>query len=97
VGVSSSGYSIALPARGAGGLERDSPFRLAVASVFIKARLTKIASWEVTVELFRHEHEVLVLPPETAAAQAATFERGCSTLLVLGRTMACTRGCPPRR
>ena len=59
-------------------------FRLAVASVFIKAGLVKIASWEVTVQLFRDEYKVPVLPPETAATLAATFELGCSTLLVLG-------------
>lgn len=59
-------------------------FRLAVASVFIKAGLTKIASWETTVQLFADEYKVPVLPPDLAAAMAATFELGCSTLLVLG-------------
>ena len=59
-------------------------FRLAVASVFITAGLVKIASWEVTVQLFRDEYKVPVLPPETAATLAATFELGCPTLLVLG-------------
>jgi putative oxidoreductase len=59
-------------------------FRLAVASVFIKAGLTKIASWETTVQLFADEYKVPVLSPDLAATMAATFELGCSALLVLG-------------
>jgi putative oxidoreductase len=59
-------------------------FRLAVASVFIKAGLTKIASWELTVQLFADEYKVPVLPPEIAATMATTFELGCSMLLVVG-------------
>jgi putative oxidoreductase len=59
-------------------------FRLAVGSVFMKAGLTKIASWETTVALFRDEYQVPVFSPEIAAAMAATFELGCSTLLILG-------------
>lgn len=59
-------------------------FRLAVASVFIKAGLNKIASWELTVQLFADEYKVPVLPPELAATMAATFELGCSALLVVG-------------
>ena len=59
-------------------------FRLAVGSVFLKAGLTKIASWESTVALFREEYQVPILPPEVAATLATTFELGCSTLLILG-------------
>ena len=59
-------------------------FRLAVATVFIKAGLTKIASWEITVQLFSDEYKVPVLSPDLAATMAATFELGCSTLLILG-------------
>jgi putative oxidoreductase len=59
-------------------------FRLAVGSVFMKAGLTKIASWETTVALFRDEYQVPVFSPEIAAAMAATFELGCSTLLIFG-------------
>jgi putative oxidoreductase len=59
-------------------------FRLAVASVFLKAGLTKVASWESTIALFRDEYRVPVLPPEIAASLAATCELGCSALLVLG-------------
>jgi putative oxidoreductase len=59
-------------------------FRLAIASVFLKAGLTKIASWETTVQLFADEYKVPVLAPEHAAIMATTFELGCSTLLILG-------------
>lgn len=59
-------------------------FRLAVASVFVKAGLTKIASWELTVQLFADEYKVPVVAPEIAARMAATFELGCSVLLIAG-------------
>jgi putative oxidoreductase len=59
-------------------------FRLAVASVFLRAGLVKIASWQPTVALFRDEYRVPILPPEVAATMAAGFELGCSTLLLLG-------------
>ena len=59
-------------------------FRLAVGSVFLKAGLIKIESWESTVGLFRDEYQVPVLPPEIAAVMGTTFELGCSTLLIAG-------------
>ena len=59
-------------------------FRLAVAGVFLRAGLTKIASWEPTVALFRDEYRVPVLPPELAATMSATFELGCSVLILVG-------------
>ena len=59
-------------------------FRLAVGTVFFKAGMLKLTSWESTVGLFRDEYQVPVLPPEIAAATATTFELGCSTLLVVG-------------
>jgi putative oxidoreductase len=59
-------------------------FRLAVASVFLKAGLTKIASWELTIQLFRDEYKVPVLPPELAARMATTFELACPILLIIG-------------
>jgi putative oxidoreductase len=36
------------------------------------------------VALFRDEYRVPVFPPELAATMAATFELGCSALLVVG-------------
>jgi len=59
-------------------------FRLAIASVFLKAGFNKLASWEITIQLFRDEYKVPVLPPEIAAAMATTFELGCSALLIAG-------------
>jgi putative oxidoreductase len=59
-------------------------FRLAIASVFLKAGASKLASWELTVQLFADEYRVPVLPPELAAALATSVEIGCSLLLVLG-------------
>ncbi len=59
-------------------------FRLAVAALFLRAGLTKVASWEPTVALFRDEYRVPVLSPEAAAVMASTFEVGCSLLLIVG-------------
>ena len=59
-------------------------FRLAVATVFLKAGLNKLSSWELTVQLFADEYKVPVLSPELAAAMATTFEMSCSLLLILG-------------
>ena len=59
-------------------------FRLAIAGVFLRAGLNKLESWELTVQLFRDEYQVPVLPAEIAATMATTFEIGCSSLLILG-------------
>lgn len=59
-------------------------FRIAIAGVFLRAGLTKMSSWESTVALFADEYKVPVLAPHLAAAMAATFEVGCSTLLLVG-------------
>ena len=59
-------------------------FRLAIAGVFLRAGLQKVASWESTVGLFRDEYKVPVLPPEIAALMASCVEIGCSTLLLAG-------------
>jgi putative oxidoreductase len=59
-------------------------FRLGVASVFLKAGMVKVSSWDSTVALFRDEYRVPVFPPELAATMAATSELGCSALLIIG-------------
>jgi putative oxidoreductase len=59
-------------------------FRLAVAGVFLRAGLVKIASWEPTVALFREEYQVPVLSPELAAILATSFELTCPPLLIVG-------------
>ena len=59
-------------------------FRVAIAAVFWSSGLTKIASWETTVTLFRDGYMVPVLPPEIAATLGTAFELGCPIFLVLG-------------
>jgi putative oxidoreductase len=59
-------------------------FRFSIGSVFWNSGLTKIASWQTTVVLFRDEYKVPVLPPELAAYLATAVELTCPVLLVLG-------------
>ena len=59
-------------------------FRVAIAAVFWSSGLTKIASWDITIALFRDEYMVPLLPPELAAVMSATFELSCSALIVVG-------------
>jgi putative oxidoreductase len=58
--------------------------RLAVAVVFWRSGQTKTANWDITVELFRDEYRVPLLPPDLAATLATSFELGCSALLAVG-------------
>jgi putative oxidoreductase len=59
-------------------------FRVSIAALFWNSGLTKIASWQTTIVLFRDEYKVPFLPPELAATLAATVELSCPVLLVLG-------------
>jgi putative oxidoreductase len=59
-------------------------FRIAIAAVFWSSGLTKIASWDTTIALFRDEYMVPLLPPEIAAVISATFELSCSAMIVVG-------------
>ncbi|MGH7396696.1 MAG: DoxX family protein [Candidatus Rokuibacteriota bacterium] len=59
-------------------------FRLAIASVFLPAGFLKLAGWESTIALFQDEYKIPVLPPALAATMAASFEVGCSSLLIAG-------------
>ncbi|MFO1145183.1 MAG: DoxX family protein [Rhodospirillales bacterium] len=59
-------------------------FRLAVATVFWRSGLTKIASWDATVALFDMEYMLPVLPPVVGAYLATTVELGSSVMLALG-------------
>ena len=58
--------------------------RTGVGAVFFKSGLSKIANWELTVQLFADEYAVPLLPPEIAAYMATTAELVCPVLLVLG-------------
>jgi putative oxidoreductase len=59
-------------------------FRVCIGAVYWNAGLTKIASWQTTLTLFRDEYQVPVLPPELAAYLATTIELTCPVLLFLG-------------
>jgi putative oxidoreductase len=61
-------------------------FRIAIAAVFWSSGLTKIASWDATIVLFRDEYMVPLLPPQIAAVMSATFELSCLALIVVGLT-----------
>jgi putative oxidoreductase len=58
--------------------------RVSVGAVFWSAGLTKIASWQITLALFRNEYAVPLLPPPAAAVLATAIELLCPILLVLG-------------
>ena len=59
-------------------------FRFSIGAVFWNAGLTKIASWQTTVVLFRDEYRVPLLPPELAAELATAVELICPVLLAFG-------------
>jgi putative oxidoreductase len=58
--------------------------RVGVASVFFKSGLTKIASWDLTVQLFADEYKVPFLSPDAAAYLGTFNELVCSTLVAFG-------------
>ncbi|MGH7326517.1 MAG: DoxX family protein [Candidatus Rokuibacteriota bacterium] len=58
--------------------------RLAIAGVFLRAGLQKVAGWETTLALFSEEYKLPLLPPEFAATMATATEVGCSILLLFG-------------
>jgi putative oxidoreductase len=66
--------------------------RLAVAAIFFLSGRTKVEGWftlkDSTVELFRYEYMLPLIPPEIAAPLAAFAEHALPLLLVLG---LCTR------
>lgn len=59
-------------------------FRIGMGGVFWHSGLTKIASWQTTIALFRDEYRVPVLPPELAATLATSVELTCPVLLLIG-------------
>lgn len=66
--------------------------RIAVAHVFWNSAQSKLASWQVTQQLFQMEYHVPLIPPEIAAPLATATELGGSILLMLGlfaRLSAC--------
>ncbi|HSF05205.1 MAG TPA: DoxX family protein [Methylomirabilota bacterium] len=58
--------------------------RLAIAGVFLRAGMQKLAGWETTLALFSEEYKLPLLPPELAATMATATELGGSILISLG-------------
>jgi putative oxidoreductase len=58
--------------------------RLAIAGVFLRAGMQKLAGWETTLALFSEEYKVPLLPPDIAATMSVSTEVGCSLLILLG-------------
>jgi putative oxidoreductase len=58
--------------------------RFSMAVVFWRSGQTKLANWDLTLQLFTNEYKVPLLPPEIAAPMAAAVELSCPILLVLG-------------
>ena len=61
--------------------------RIGIADVFWRSGQTKVSGWHVTestIQLFRDEYQVPLLPPEVAANLAALQEHLFSFLLVVG-------------
>jgi putative oxidoreductase len=58
--------------------------RLAIAGVFFRSGQSKIANWDLTVQLFQDEYHLPLIPPNLAATIGASFELSCSVLIVLG-------------
>jgi putative oxidoreductase len=60
------------------------PLRFAVAWIFWNAGQVKLINWQRTIELFRDEYQVPVIPPEIAATMALSIEITGPILLALG-------------
>jgi putative oxidoreductase len=60
------------------------PLRFSVAWIFWNAGQVKLINWQRTIELFRDEYRVPVLPPEVAATMALSIELTAPALLILG-------------
>ena len=60
------------------------PLRLGVAWIFWSSAQVKLINWQRTVDLFRDEYQVPVVPPEVAASMALSLELAGPLLLVLG-------------
>ena len=61
--------------------------RAGIADVFWRSGQTKVSGWHVTdstIQLFRDEYKVPLLPPEIAANLAALQEHLLSVLLIVG-------------
>lgn len=62
----------------------DLGARLWLANVFWKSGLTKITTWDSTLNLFNYVYAVPLLPPDMAAVMATAVELGGALLLAIG-------------
>lgn len=62
----------------------DLVVRLYLLKVFFQSGLTKIQSWQSTIDLFAYEYSVPLLPPEIAAYMATAGELVLPVLILLG-------------
>ena len=60
------------------------PLRVAVATVFWRSAMTKLANFDAALALFADEYRVPLLPPDIAAYLAFAIELTTPVLLVLG-------------
>lgn len=60
------------------------PLRFGVAWIFWNAGQVKLINWQRTIELFRDEYQVPILPPELAANMALSIELTVPVLLIFG-------------
>ncbi len=60
------------------------PLRLGLAWIFWSSAQVKLINWGTTVDLFRDEYRVPILPPQFAASMALSIELTAPVLLVLG-------------
>lgn len=62
----------------------DLVVRLYLLKVFFQSGLTKIQSWQSTVDLFAYEYAVPLLPPEVAAFMGTAGELVLPVLILVG-------------
>ena len=55
--------------------------RIAAAVVFFRSGLTKIASWDTTIALFRDEYALPLIPPERAALRWVSSQRHLAAMI----------------
>lgn len=58
--------------------------RIGIAAVFFRSGLTKLDNWMLTVQLFKDEYRVPLLPPEIAAHLATFNELVLPAFIILG-------------
>ena len=58
--------------------------RVGVGMVFWKSAMSKLANWDLTVQLFADEYQVPLLPPDVAALLGTTAEVFGAVALILG-------------